>query len=98
MSTPPAKPLIKSTTQPLSGPQKALHKLGLRRDIDLALHLPLRYEDKIRIVLLADARDGEVVQIEGLDKPVLRFKSQKFCQLSLRAEQTFSWSCATGSQ
>ncbi|MBP9785920.1 MAG: hypothetical protein KBC92_15970, partial [Giesbergeria sp.] len=25
--------------------QKALHKLGLRRDIDLALHLPLRYED-----------------------------------------------------
>ena len=45
--------------------QKALDKLGLRRDIDLALHLPLRYEDETRITLLADARDGEMVQIEG---------------------------------
>jgi ATP-dependent DNA helicase RecG len=25
-----------------SAPQKAMEKLGLRRDIDLALHLPLR--------------------------------------------------------
>ncbi len=45
--------------------QKALDKLGLRRDIDLALHLPLRYEDETRIVMLADARDGDMVQIEG---------------------------------
>lgn len=45
--------------------QKALEKLGLRRDIDLALHLPLRYEDETRIVRLADARDGDLVQIEG---------------------------------
>ena len=45
--------------------QKALEKLGLRRDIDLALHLPLRYEDETRIVRLSDARDGEMVQIEG---------------------------------
>jgi ATP-dependent DNA helicase RecG len=42
-----------------------MHKLGLDRDIDLALHLPLRYEDETRIVPLADARDGEVVQFEG---------------------------------
>ena len=42
-----------------------MEKLGLRRDIDLALHLPLRYEDETRIVCLVDARDGEVVQIEG---------------------------------
>ncbi|MFN5940127.1 MAG: ATP-dependent DNA helicase RecG [Polaromonas sp.] len=46
--------------------QKALDKLGLRRDIDLALHLPLRYEDETRITMLADARDGDMVQIEGL--------------------------------
>ena len=59
--TAPAKPPPK----PLSGPQKALHKLGLHRDIDLALHLPLRYEDETRITMLADARDGEMVQIEG---------------------------------
>ena len=45
--------------------QKALDKLGLRRDIDLALHLPLRYEDETRITMLADARDGDMVQIEG---------------------------------
>ncbi len=45
--------------------QKALEKLGLRRDIDLALHLPLRYEDETRIVRLQDARDGDMVQIEG---------------------------------
>ena len=45
--------------------QKALAKLGLRRDIDLALHLPLRYEDETRITPLAEARDGEQVQIEG---------------------------------
>jgi ATP-dependent DNA helicase RecG len=45
--------------------QKMLDKLGLRRDIDLALHLPLRYEDETRISRLADARDGETVQIEA---------------------------------
>jgi len=50
----------------LSAPQKALHKLGLRRDIDLALHLPLRYEDETRIVPLSQAREGTVVQIEGV--------------------------------
>ena len=45
--------------------QKALRKLGLVRDIDLALHLPLRYEDETRITPLRNARDGEVAQIEA---------------------------------
>ncbi|MBL0919708.1 MAG: ATP-dependent DNA helicase RecG [Hydrogenophaga sp.] len=54
-----------ATPKPLSAPQKAMHKLGLRRDIDLALHLPLRYEDETRIVKLRDVRNGELVQIEG---------------------------------
>jgi ATP-dependent DNA helicase RecG len=49
----------------LSYPQKALHKLGLARDIDLALHLPLRYEDETRISRLCDARDGEPLQVEA---------------------------------
>jgi ATP-dependent DNA helicase RecG len=56
-SSPPAKPL--------SPPQKALQKLGLKRDIDLALHLPLRYEDETRITRLCDAREGDTVQIEA---------------------------------
>jgi ATP-dependent DNA helicase RecG len=48
-----------------TAPQKALDKLGLKRDIDLALHLPLRYEDETRIVKLRDAREGDTVQIEA---------------------------------
>src|SRR5436190_23991174 len=52
----PAKP---------SGPEAAMRKMGLRRDIDLALHLPLRYEDETRITLLRDAREGDTVQIEA---------------------------------
>jgi ATP-dependent DNA helicase RecG len=50
----------------LSGPQKALRKLGLTRDIDMALHLPMRYEDETRIVKLRDAREGDTVQIEAV--------------------------------
>ena len=56
MATPPPK---------LNPAQKALLKMGLRRDIDLALHLPLRYEDETRITRLADAREGDTVQIEA---------------------------------
>jgi ATP-dependent DNA helicase RecG len=46
--------------------QKALEKLGLKRDIDLALHLPLRYEDETRIVKLSEVRDGQQAQIEAV--------------------------------
>lgn len=52
-------------TKALSEPQKALVKLGLTRDIDLALHLPLRYEDETSIVKLRDSREGDMVQIEA---------------------------------
>ncbi|MDR0478541.1 MAG: ATP-dependent DNA helicase RecG [Burkholderiaceae bacterium] len=53
------------TVERLSAPQKALRQLGLTRDIDLALHLPLRYEDETRITRLADAHAGDAVQFEG---------------------------------
>ncbi|WP_036593717.1 ATP-dependent DNA helicase RecG [Ottowia thiooxydans] len=56
---------LPSTPPKLSAPQKALRKLGLARDIDLALHLPMRYEDETRIVRLRDARHGDVVQVEA---------------------------------
>jgi len=62
MSLPTAPQLPK----PLTGPQKALRKLGLERAIDLALHLPLRYEDETRIVRLSEVREGEVAQVEGV--------------------------------
>ncbi len=54
-------------TKPNQSPaQRALAKLGLVRDIDLALHLPLRYEDETRITPIKNAREGEVAQIEGV--------------------------------
>jgi ATP-dependent DNA helicase RecG len=62
---PPAAAGAAGAVASKSLPQKALEKLGLRRDIDLALHLPLRYEDETRITRLADARDGDMVQIEA---------------------------------
>jgi ATP-dependent DNA helicase RecG len=48
-----------------SAPARALERLGLARDIDLALHLPLRYEDETRLVPIATLRDGDTGQVEG---------------------------------
>ena len=61
----PDAPVPSAKAPPLTAPQRALRKLGLLHDIDLALHLPLRYEDETRITRLRDARDFDVVQIEG---------------------------------
>ena len=51
---------------PKSAPQKAMDKLGLVRSIDLALHLPMRYEDETRITPIAALRDGQHAQVEGV--------------------------------
>ena len=58
-------PEAKQAPKKKSAPAQALSKLGLVRDIDLALHLPLRYEDETRIVPIAAVRDGEVAQVQG---------------------------------
>jgi ATP-dependent DNA helicase RecG len=55
-------------------------KLGLVRDIDLALHLPLRYEDETRIVPIAALRDGETAQVQGTVRD-LRIESRGRRQL-----------------
>jgi ATP-dependent DNA helicase RecG len=49
-----------------SRPVDALAKLGLKRDIDLCLHLPLRYEDETAVSPIADVREGTHVQVEGV--------------------------------
>ena len=49
----------------LSGPAKAMQKLGLKRDIDLALHLPMRYVDETRIAPIGSVRDGQTAQVQG---------------------------------
>jgi ATP-dependent DNA helicase RecG len=48
-----------------SAPQRAMEKLGLERDIDLALHLPMRYEDETRLQRIGSLRDGDTAQVEG---------------------------------
>ena len=64
--------------KPLSAPQKALRKLGLVRDIDLALHLPLRYEDETRWTSLSYARDGDTVQFLAVVKTAdIAFKPRR---------------------
>ena len=49
-----------------SAPLRAMEKLGLRRDIDLALHVPLRYEDETRLAAIALLHDGITAQVEGV--------------------------------
>lgn len=75
--SPPEKPTAASATvnatasapapgTGLSAVQRALRKLGLVRDIDFALYLPMRYEDETQVVRLADTRDGDMAQIEAV--------------------------------
>ncbi len=46
--------------------QATLAKIGIHRDFDLVLHLPLRYEDQTRLYRIADAPGGQVVLVEGV--------------------------------
>lgn len=59
-----------ATSGKSSSPRNRLAKLGLQRDIDLVLHLPLRYEDETRMLSIAEAMDraglGEPAQVEGV--------------------------------
>ncbi len=49
----------------MSGPARAMAKLGLKRDIDLALHLPMRYVDETRLRTIVSLRDGDTAQVQG---------------------------------
>ena len=53
------------TETPKSLPARAMERLGLVRDIDLALHLPLRYEDETALQRFDALREGLVAQVEG---------------------------------
>jgi ATP-dependent DNA helicase RecG len=64
-ATPTSPPTPKPAAAAPSGPRRAMERLGLIRPIDLALHLPLRYEDETRLVRLRDARPGDTVQFEA---------------------------------
>ena len=51
-------------SQPLAA---KLAKLGLTRDADLVLHLPLRWEDETHITPIRDLLPGQTAQVPGVD-------------------------------
>jgi len=66
---------------------KALEKLGLVRDIDLALHLPLRYEDETRVIPIAALRDGETGQVEAVvGDSKIQFRPRRKLVVTLKDE------------
>ena len=62
----PSPPAATAPRKALSAPVRAMHKLGLLRDIDLALHLPMRYIDETRLVAIGSLRDGDTGQVQGV--------------------------------
>lgn len=55
--------------KPVAKPVKTadkLAKLGLTRDIDLVLHLPMRYEDETTLTPIGELLPGETAQTEGV--------------------------------
>ena len=79
-SKPASKRPSKASSRPVTGaskdaraaPRKAettadkLARMGLAREIDLVLHLPMRYEDETEITPIGDLLPGEAAQIEGV--------------------------------
>ncbi len=64
--TPAPGAAAKAPNPKLSAPARAMHKLGLVSDIDLALHLPMRYEDETRLSPIGSLRDFETAQVQGV--------------------------------
>ena len=63
----------------------ALAKLGIHREFDLVLHLPMRYDDETRLHRIGEAPEGAPVLVEGLvtDNAVkFRPKRQLVCTVA----------------
>ena len=64
------KGLKASTSSDKAAPRRGLHDqlhaLGLTREQDLVLHLPLRYEDHTRVVSIVDLHGGMTALTEGV--------------------------------
>lgn len=68
------------TTNPPKTLESKLARLGLHSDMDLVLHLPMRYEDETQIVPIREAclRGGHVSQVEGVvTKNEISFKPRR---------------------
>ncbi|WP_250512172.1 ATP-dependent DNA helicase RecG [Caballeronia sp. INDeC2] len=53
-----AKPVVRTADK--------LAKLGLKSDIDLVLHLPMRYEDETALTPIGELIPGDIAQTEGV--------------------------------
>ena len=76
---PPLAGLLGKTSK---ATQAVLAKIGVHRDFDLVLHLPLRYEDQTHLYRIIDAPAGQTVLVEGvvIDNAVkFRPKRQLVC-------------------
>jgi ATP-dependent DNA helicase RecG len=76
-------------------PADKLAKLGLTRDIDLVLHLPMRYEDETTLTPIGELLPGETAQVEGIvvdneiayrprRQLVVKLRDERGSELSLR--------------
>src|ERR1700722_7912178 len=63
-----AAPEAQAPVKPAALPKTVdkLAKLGLKSDIDLVLHLPMRYEDETTIVPVGELIPGDNAQTEGV--------------------------------
>jgi len=64
--------------------QEKLSRLGIRNELDLILHLPIRYEDETHLFPISDAPPGQMVQVEGViihNEVVIRPRRQLVCQI-----------------
>ena len=64
--------------------REKLSRLGIRTELDLLLHFPIRYEDETHLFLIADAPRGQTVQVEGVivnTEVIARPRRQLVCQV-----------------
>ncbi|NOL49101.1 ATP-dependent DNA helicase RecG [Pelistega europaea] len=73
----------------LTASQQKMQALGLLTDFDLALHLPLRYEDETQIQTIDSIYPGQQVQLEGVVENVA-------IQMAHRRQLTATFRDATG--
>ncbi len=70
-----------------------LRRVGLNTLQDLWFHLPLRYEDRTRITLIRDLRQGESAQVQGRIEAIeksFRYRPQLRVAISDESRQTLT--------
>src|SRR3954468_4583032 len=72
--------------------QQRLEKIGIRSKLDLALHLPLRYEDETKLTPIDEVRPGEpaLVEAEVVESKVV-FRPKRQLVVKLAAEERELW-------